>query len=100
MQKIFDELWSRNPTGITRLNDEATAKTIFLDPRNRHSETRRPSDRDRIVTTGPSRFQPARPEVLRRDDVGAGYAPHPSCGDCPLTARSRPKISRKIVAGQ
>jgi len=34
----------------------------------------------------------------------AGYEPHPSCGDCPLTARSRPKraatISRKIVAGQ
>src|SRR6516225_5488172 len=32
-----------------------------------------------------------------------GYEPHPSCGgDCPLTARSRPKraakISRKIVA--
>ena len=31
-------------------------------------------------------------------------SPHPSCGDCPLTARSRPKraakISRKIVAGQ
>jgi hypothetical protein len=29
-------------------------------------------------------------------------SPHPSCGDCPLTARSRPKraakISRKIVA--
>ena len=21
----------------------------------------------------------------------AGYEPHPSCGDCPLTARSRPK---------
>jgi hypothetical protein len=32
---------------------------------NQHSESRRPSDRDRIVTTGPSRFQPARPEVLR-----------------------------------
>jgi hypothetical protein len=31
---------------------------------NQHSETRRPSDRDRIVTTGPSRFQPGRPEVL------------------------------------
>ena len=31
----------------------------------------RPSDRDRIVT-GPSRFQPARPEVLRSDDVGVG----------------------------
>ena len=34
----------------------------------------------------------------------AGYEPHPSRGDCPLTARSRPKraakISRKIVAGQ
>src|SRR5262249_20744596 len=31
-------------------------------------------------------------------------SPHPSCGDCPLTARSRPKraatISRKIVGGQ
>ena len=37
---------------------------------NQHSETRRPSDRDRIVTTGPTRFQPARPEVLRRDGVG------------------------------
>jgi hypothetical protein len=42
---------------------------------NQHSETHRPSDRDRIVTTGPSRFQPARPEVLRCDDVGVG------CGD-------------------
>jgi hypothetical protein len=31
---------------------------------NQHSKTRRPSDCDRIVTTGPSRFQPARPEVL------------------------------------
>jgi hypothetical protein len=31
---------------------------------NRHSETRRPSDRDRIVTSRLSRFQPARPEVL------------------------------------
>jgi hypothetical protein len=31
---------------------------------NQHSETRRPSDRDRIVTTEPSRFQPARPDVL------------------------------------
>jgi len=41
---------------------------------NQHSETRRPSDRDRIVTTGPSRFQPARQEVLRCDDVGVGCA--------------------------
>ena len=34
----------------------------------------------------------------------AGYEPHPSCNDCSLTARSRPKraakTSRKIVAGQ
>src|SRR5215472_14554061 len=34
----------------------------------------------------------------------AGYEPHPSCGNCPLTSRSRPKraakISRKIVVGQ
>jgi hypothetical protein len=26
---------------------------------NQHSDTRRPSDRDRIVRTGPIRFQPA-----------------------------------------
>jgi hypothetical protein len=32
---------------------------------NQHSETCRPSDRDRIVTTAPSRFQSARQEVLR-----------------------------------
>ena len=34
---------------------------------------------------------------------GPVWGPHPSCGDCPLTARSRPKraakISRKIIAG-
>jgi|SRR6516225_4481056 len=34
----------------------------------------------------------------------AGYEPHPSCGDYPVTTRNRPKrgarISRKIVAGQ
>ena len=36
----------------------------MTDAANQHSETRRPSDRDRIVTTGPSRFQPARPEVM------------------------------------
>jgi hypothetical protein len=39
---------------------------------DQHSETRRPSDRDRVVTTGPSRCLPARPEVLRCDDVGVG----------------------------
>ena len=32
---------------------------------NQHSETRRASDRDGIVTTGPSRFQPAHSEVSR-----------------------------------
>jgi len=32
---------------------------------NQHSETRRPSDRDRMVRTGAICFQPARPEVLR-----------------------------------
>jgi hypothetical protein len=42
---------------------------------NQHSETCRPSDHNRIVTTGPSRFQPARPKVLPWDDVGVG------CGD-------------------
>jgi hypothetical protein len=36
---------------------------------NQHSEIRRPSDRGRIVTTGPSRFQPARPEVFQMMSV-------------------------------
>jgi hypothetical protein len=31
----------------------------MTDAAHEHSETRRLSDRDRIVTTGPSRFQPA-----------------------------------------
>ena len=46
---------------------------------------RRPSDRDRIVTTGPSRFQPASPEVLRRDDVGCRGAGIPK-NRCRTTA--------------
>ena len=38
---------------------------------NQHSENRRPSDRDRIVTTGPSRFQPARdPAALSLSILG------------------------------
>src|SRR6516165_3751697 len=32
---------------------------------NQHSETRRPSDRDRIVTTGPSRFAVSSPPVQK-----------------------------------
>src|SRR6516225_4962371 len=45
-----------------------------------------------------------RSRSLGRRVPNPGYEPHPSCGDCPLTARSRPKraakISRKIIAGQ
>ena len=48
--------------GSERLRDN---RRMMDAAHNQHSETRRPSDRDRIVTTGPSRFQPARPEVLR-----------------------------------
>src|SRR5215471_21383406 len=56
----------------------------------------------RLETAGPGCYE-------SRDRSGggfpnAGYDPHPSCHDCSLTARSRPKraakTSRKIVAGQ
>jgi hypothetical protein len=47
---------------VTRLRDN---RRMTDAAHNQHSETHRPSDRDRIVTTGPNRFQPARPEVLR-----------------------------------
>ena len=47
---------------------------------------------------------PMRSRSLGRRVSECWMSPHPSCGDCPLTARSRPKraakISRKIVAGQ
>src|SRR5215471_6376796 len=57
------------------------------------------------------RLETARPDCYDAVAIAraAGFrvlvmSPHPSCGDCPLTARSRPKraakISRKIVAGQ
>src|ERR1700740_2728490 len=56
-----------------------------------------------LETAGPGCYD----AVGDRSDGGSAYAghePYPSCGDCPLTARSRPnraaKISRKIVAGQ
>ena len=78
--------------------------TIFRDPRNRHRHHLSATLLDGRAGNGWAR-------LLRRgrDRSGgrfpnAGYEPHPSCGDCPLTARSRPKraatISRKIVAGQ
>jgi hypothetical protein len=40
-------------------------------PHNQHSEIRR-SDRDRIVTTEPSRFQPARPAPQGRELLTTG----------------------------
>jgi len=78
--------------------------TIFRDPRNRRRHHLSATLLDGRAGNGWAR-------LLRRgrDRSGggfpnAGYEPHPSCGDRPLTARSRPKraakISRKIVAGQ
>jgi hypothetical protein len=59
---IFRDILAALLAGSERLRDN---RRMMDAAHNQHSETRRPSDRDRIVTTGPSRFQPARPEVLR-----------------------------------
>jgi hypothetical protein len=59
---IFRDVLALFLAGSERLRDNRRMMDAAHD---QHSETRRPSDRDRIVTTGPSRFQPARPEVLR-----------------------------------
>jgi len=61
-QRFFGMFWPLFLAGSGRLRDN---RRMTDAAHNQHSETRRPSDRDRIVTTGPSRFQPARPEVLR-----------------------------------
>ena len=61
-QRFFGIFWPLFLAGYGRLRDHRRIRDAA---HNQHSETRRPSDRDRIVTTGPSRFQPARPEVLR-----------------------------------
>ena len=65
-QRFFAIFWPLFVAGSGRLRDNRrmTDAAHNQHSENQHSETRRPSDRDRIVTTGPSRFQPARPEVL------------------------------------
>ena len=60
-QRFFGMFWPLFLAGSERLGDN---RRMTDAAHHQHSETRRPSDRDRIVTTGPSRFQPARPEVL------------------------------------
>jgi hypothetical protein len=59
---IFRDILAALLAGSERLRDN---RRMTDAAHNEHSETRCPSDRDRIVTTGPSCFQPARPEVLR-----------------------------------
>ena len=61
-QRFFGIFWPLFLAGSERLRDKHRMTDTA---HNQHSETRRPSDRDHIVTIGPSRFQPARPEVLR-----------------------------------
>jgi hypothetical protein len=61
-QRFFGMFWPLFLAGSERLRHN---RRMTDAAHNQHSETRRPSDRDRTVTTGPSRFQPARPEVLR-----------------------------------
>jgi len=56
-QRFFGILWPLFLAGSERLRDN---RRMTDAAHNQHSETRRPSDRDRIITTGPSPF-PARP---------------------------------------
>jgi hypothetical protein len=71
--------------------------TIFRDPRNRHRHHLSATLLDGRAGNGWTR-------LLRcgcdRSDGGfpnAGYEPHPSCGDCPLTARLRSKIAFSLI---
>jgi hypothetical protein len=76
----------------------------FLDPRNRHRHHLSATLLDGRAGNGWARLLRCSGDRSGGGFPNAGYEPHPSCGDCPLTARSRPKraaeISRKIVAGQ
>ena len=78
--------------------------TNFLDPRNRHRHHLSATLLDGRAGNGWARLLRCARDRSGGGFPNAGYEPHPSCGDCPLTARSRPKraakISRKIVAGQ
>ena len=64
--RFFETIGSSNfLVGSGRLKDNRRMRDAA---HNQHSETRRPSDRDRIVNNRAQpfrRFQPARPEVLR-----------------------------------
>jgi hypothetical protein len=60
-QRFFGIFWLLFLAGSAWLRDN---RRMTDAAHHQHSETSRPSDRDRIVTTGPSRFQPARPEVF------------------------------------
>jgi hypothetical protein len=51
-QRFFGMFWPLFLAGSERLRDN---RRMTDAAHNQHSETRRPSDRDRIVTTGPSR---------------------------------------------
>jgi hypothetical protein len=82
-------------------SQSALQTTIFLAPRNRHRHHLSATLLDGRAGNGWARLLGC---GRNRSDGGfpnAGYEPHPSCGDCPVTARSRPKraakISRKIV---
>ena len=61
-QRFFGMFWPLFLAGSDRLRNN---RRMTDAAHNQHSKTRCPSDRDRIVTTGPNRFQPAHPEVLR-----------------------------------
>jgi hypothetical protein len=74
--------------------------TIFRDPRNRHRHHLSATLLDGRAGNGWAR-------LLRRgrDRSGgrfpnAGYEPHPSCGDCPLTANHEPRTEPEFCRGR
>ena len=65
--------------------------TILLDPRNRHRHHLSATLLDGRAENGWARLLRCGRDRSGGGFPNAGYEPHPSCGDCPLTARSRPK---------
>ena len=78
--------------------------TIFGDPRNRHRHHLSATLLDGRGGNGCAWLLRCGRDRLGGGFPNAGYEPHPSCDDCSLTARIRPKraakTSRKIAAGQ
>src|ERR1700741_1460158 len=72
--------------------------TIFGDPRNRHRHHLSATLLDGRAGNGWAWLLRCGRDRLGGRFPNAGYEPHPSCGDCPLTARSRAKTSYAVLS--